>query len=48
MNGGHMNIYRMIGNKLGTREAIELAERLNAWHDAMVTHERLTRRPGVV
>ena len=39
-----MNIYRMIGNKLGSREAIELAERLSAWHDAMVRHERLTRR----
>jgi hypothetical protein len=39
-----MNIYRMIGNTLGTREAIELAERLSAWHDAMVAHERFSRR----
>ena len=39
-----MNIYRMIGNKLGTPEAIELAERLSAWHDAMVAHERAPRR----
>ncbi len=35
-----MNIYRMIGNGLGTPEAIELAERLSAWHDRMVAHER--------
>jgi hypothetical protein len=35
-----MNIYRMIGNTLGTQEALDLAERLSAWHDAMVTHER--------
>jgi hypothetical protein len=40
-----MNIYRMIGNALGTPEAIELAERLSAWHDAMVAHERSARRP---
>ena len=38
-----MNIYRMIGNTLGTPDAIELADRLSAWHDAMVTHERLLR-----
>lgn len=39
-----MNIYRMIGNTLGTSEAIELAERLSAWHDAMVAHERLANQ----
>ena len=39
-----MNIYRMIGNTLGTPEAIELAERLSAWHDAMVAHERVSKR----
>lgn len=39
-----MNIYRMIGNTLGTPEAIELASRLSAWHDAMVAHERLSSR----
>jgi hypothetical protein len=38
-----MNIYRMIGRALGTPEATELAERLSAWHDAMVAHERLAR-----
>lgn len=40
-----MNIYRMIGNALGTPEAIELSERLSAWHDAMVAHERSARQP---
>ena len=38
-----MNIYRMLGNKVGTPEALELAERLSTWHDAMVAHERLAR-----
>jgi hypothetical protein len=38
-----MNIYRMVGKTLGTPEAIELAERLSAWHDAMVFHERVVR-----
>ena len=39
-----MNIYRMIGNKVATPDALELAERLSAWHDAMVSHQRLRRR----
>lgn len=42
--GCDMNIYRMIGNTLGTPEAIDLAERLSAWHDAMVAHERASQR----
>jgi hypothetical protein len=39
-----MNIYRMLGNKIATADALELAERLSAWHDAMVAHERLRPR----
>ena len=39
--GVTMTIYLMIGNNIGTREAVELGERLSAWHDAMVAHERL-------
>lgn len=35
-----MNLYRMMGNTVGTPEALELAERLASWHDAMVAHER--------
>jgi hypothetical protein len=35
-----MNIYLMIGNNVGTADAVELGERLSAWHDAMVAHER--------
>lgn len=38
-----MNIYRSIGSNVGTAEAVELADRLAAWHDAMVGHERLAR-----
>lgn len=41
-----MNVYRMIGHKVGTPEARELAERLSLWHDAMVAHERATVRAG--
>ena len=39
-----MNIYRMLGNKVATADAMDLAERLSAWHDAMVAHERLRPR----
>ena len=39
-----MNIYLMIGNNVGTPGAVELGERLSAWQDAMVAHER--RPPG--
>jgi hypothetical protein len=35
-----MNIYRVLGDRIGTGEARELAERLVAWHDAMVKHLR--------
>ncbi len=38
-----MNIYQSIGNNVGTPEAAELSERLAAWHDAMVGHERFAR-----
>ena len=30
----------MIGNNVGTHEAVDLGEPLSAWHDAMVAHER--------
>ena len=35
-----MNVYRSIGYAVGTPEALALAERLSAWHDAMVAHQR--------
>jgi hypothetical protein len=35
-----VNLYRRIGYTNGTSEALHLAERLAAWHDAMVAHER--------
>ena len=38
-----MNVYRMIGNNVGTPEALDLAGRLSSWHDAMVSHERTGR-----
>jgi hypothetical protein len=38
-----MNLYTLIGSGLGTAEAASLSQRLVAWHDAMVTHERRLR-----
>ena len=38
-----MNIYRHLGDQVGTDEARELAEQLVAWHDAMVKHLRVLR-----
>lgn len=35
-----MTLYRSLANAVGTREALELAPRLAAWHDAMVVHQR--------
>ena len=35
-----MNVYKSIGYAVGTPEALALAARLSAWHDAMVAHER--------
>ena len=40
-----MTLYRSLANAVGTREALELAPRLAAWHDAMVVHQR---RAGIV
>jgi hypothetical protein len=35
-----MSVYRSVGAAVGTREALDLAQRLAAWHDAMVMHRR--------
>lgn len=36
-----MNIYRNLSDRVGTLEARDLAQRLVAWHDAMVKHLRV-------
>jgi hypothetical protein len=36
-----MNMYRVLGDRAGTSDARELAERLVSWHDAMVKHLRI-------
>jgi hypothetical protein len=36
-----VNIYRILGDRVGTAEAQELATQLLAWHDAMVKHARV-------
>jgi hypothetical protein len=38
-----MNPYAVIGNGMGTPEAVSLGIRLSTWHDAMVAHERRLR-----
>ncbi len=35
-----MNPYTLLGSGIGTPEAVSLSERLAAWHDAMIAHER--------
>jgi hypothetical protein len=35
-----MNVYKSLGYAAGTPEALALAARLSAWHDAMVAHQR--------
>jgi hypothetical protein len=38
-----MNLYASLASSIGTPEASTLCNRLAAWHDAMVTHERRLR-----
>ena len=40
-----MNVYKSIGYAIGTPEALALAARLAAWHDAMVAHQRPADTP---
>jgi hypothetical protein len=40
-----MSMYRLIETPDGLRAPSDLAARLVAWHDAMVTHERNRRTP---
>jgi hypothetical protein len=35
-----MNVYKLLGSRVGTVEALDLGERLSRWHDAMVMHAR--------
>ena len=36
-----MNMYRALGDRIGTLEARDLAHQLVRWHDAMVKHLRV-------
>ena len=38
--GVTMSLYRSFATAVGTREALDLAQRLAVWHDAMVMHRR--------
>ena len=39
-----LDMYRRLAERIGTAEALDLGDRLSAWHDAMVMHERGQRR----
>lgn len=41
-----MHFYQMIAHRTGSPDAIDLAMRLSAWHDAMVQHERRMKTNG--
>lgn len=41
-----MNLYRALGDRVGTPDARNLAQQLMDWHDAMVRHLRLSARDG--
>lgn len=38
-----MNPYLQLGTRVGTADAASLSDRLAAWHDSMVAHERRQR-----
>ena len=42
-----VDVYRQVGYRVGTMEAMELARELRTWHDAMVSHQRTLARLGV-
>lgn len=41
-----VDVYRQVGYRVGTGEAMALARELRAWHDAMVSHQRTLARLG--
>ena len=41
-----MNMYRALGDRIGTSDARDLAQQLVRWHDAMVTHLRVMTQHG--
>ena len=41
-----MNMYRALGDRIGTLEARDLAQQLVQWHDAMVKHLRVITQHG--
>jgi hypothetical protein len=41
-----MNMYIVVGDRVGTPESRELAQQLVHWHDAMVKHVRLITHHG--
>lgn len=41
-----LDVYRQVAYRVGTNDAMALAQELSAWHDAMVSHHRTLARLG--
>ena len=41
-----LDVYRQVAYRVGTNEALTLANELRSWHDAMVAHQRTLARLG--
>ena len=41
-----LDVYRQVAYRVGTNDAMALAQELRAWHDAMVSHQRTLARLG--
>jgi hypothetical protein len=41
-----LDVYRQVACRIGTQDALALAQELRAWHDAMVSHQRTLARLG--
>lgn len=41
-----VDVYRQVANRVGSTDALLLAQELRAWHDSMVSHQRTLTRLG--
>jgi hypothetical protein len=41
-----VDVYRQVANRVGSADALLLAQELRAWHDSMVSHQRTLTRLG--
>lgn len=41
-----LHVYRQLAHRLGTHDAVDLANELTGWHDRMVRHDRMMKALG--